>query len=616
MVKRLICNLLIVWLLQAASPALGQRFPKLAPKYKVRLERSVRVAMRDGVRLSTDLYFPEGVGGDKLPVILIRTPYNKNFYRGDATAARRFAGQGYIVAVQDTRGRFESEGEYTISTPDTEDGYDATEWVATQTWSTGKVGTWGCSYQGDVQIMQARARNPHLTAMIPQAAGSNVPSRGFGGLFGGAIEFAAEIGWFWSDGSKSFLRPPPGAPDDFWAKYGDIFHPGPEMGKTDYHKMWSTLPILDVFKKTGAPPNDWEAMLTHGPGDRWWIDRGYLQETDKFDTPSLQINSWYDFGPAETLYQFNLMRRNAVSARGRENQFIIISPTTHCASQSASEHTVAGERDLGDAQLDYWGLYFRWFDYWLRGIDNGVLQMPKLQIYVMGRNQWRGENEWPLKRTVFTNYYLHSAGSANSRFGDGALNTEKPGEEQIDKYTYDPSDPVPSHGGPLCCTGQEFPPGSFDQRGVEARHDVLVYTTPPLRTGVEVTGPIEAHLYVSSSAADTDFTAKLVDVYPDGTAYNIQEGILRARYREGWDRKVWMKPGGVYEVKIDMEATSNYFGPGHRIRMEVSSSNFPRFDRNLNTGGNNYDEKEGQAAANTIHHSSRYPSYIVLPVIP
>jgi len=596
-----------------------RRFPVPKPKYKVRVERSVMVPMRDGVKLSTDLYFPEGAG-DKLPVVLIRTPYNKDlvYKRKWGEGPYMFAEQGYIVAVQDTRGRFESEGDYIISTPDVQDGYDATQWVATQPWSAGKVGTYGCSYLGDVQVMQAKARNPHLTAMIPQAAGSSIPHREFGLVNGGAIELASGFGWFRGNGSKVFLRPPPGASDDFYAKWGGYFNPAPtNLPKINFRKAWTTLPLIDMLKKSGAPPTDWENVVSHLPGDSWWAERGYLLESDQFDAPSLQVNSWYDFGVAETLYQFNLMRRNAVTERGRDNQFIIISPTAHCQSETATEETIVGERNLGDAQLDYWGIYLRWFDYWLKDIDNGITQMPKVQIYVMGKNTWRGENEWPLTRTRFTKYYLHSDGHANSRFGTGTLSTIEPGQEPPDHYVYDPATPVPSVGGPVCCTGTpDAPEGAFDQSEVETRHDVLVYTTPVLEKGIEVTGPIEAVLYLTSSVQDTDFTVKLVDVYPNGSAYNIQEGILRARYREGWDKKVWMKPGEVYEVKINVQATSNYFGPGHRIRLEVSSSNFPRFDRNLNTGGNNYDETKWVVAEITIQHSSRYTSHVLLPVIP
>jgi uncharacterized protein len=298
------------------------------------------------------------------------------------------------------------------------------------------------------------------------------------------------------------------------------------------------------------------------------------------------------------------MRENGENARARANQFVVIAPTTHCAFDSATEHTVVGKRELGDAQFDYYNLYLRWYDHWLKGLDNGMATAPKVQIYVMGANKWRSENEWPLARTRFTKYYLHSDGHANSLGGDGVLSAEAPRDEASDQFRYDPKDPVPTVGE-----------GAQDQSEVERRTDVLVYSTPPLKAGVELTGTMELVLFVGSSARDTDFTAKLVDVYPNGTAFNLQDGVLRARYREGFNKKVWMKPGEVYPLKIDLHATSNYFPAGHRIRLEVSSSNFPRFDRNLNTGGNNYDESEGSIATNVVCHSRDRLSYIVLPVI-
>jgi putative CocE/NonD family hydrolase len=324
----------------------------------------------------------------------------------------------------------------------------------------------------------------------------------------------------------------------------------------------------------------------------------------------------HDITPTQTLTLFNLYRTNAVSERSREHQYCIMSPMNHCRSEDATDATCIGARAVGAAGLPYDELYLRWFDHWLKGEPNGVTEMPKLRIFVMGRNEWRGEAEWPLARTVWTPYYLHSDGRANSRYGDGVLSTAPPVTEQHDSFVYDPLFPVPTVGGPICCTGGAVPEGGYDQSEVEMRADVLVYTTRPLEQGVEITGPLEAVLYVSSSAPDTDFTAKLVDVYPDGTAYILQEGILRARYREGLDRTVWMEPDGVYEVRIDLEATSNWFSPGHRIRLDISSSSFPRWDRNLNTGGNNYDEAEANLATNRVHHSARYPSRIVLPVIP
>jgi uncharacterized protein len=574
------------------------------------------VPMRDGVRLSTDIYRPAGVR-EPLPVILIRTPYNKRGYRQDSTnppdAAYLFAGQGYVVLVQDTRGRFESEGEYTISTPDDRDGYDTIMWAARQPWSTGKVGTYGCSYLGEAQIETARLKPPHLAAMVPQAAGG--ASRYFGQIVGGAVEFATIIGWYWNWGMKDFLRPPPNTGDDFWANQGQYFNPALAMPAAEYSRMWSTLPTIDIFKKFGGPRTDFENVLKNEPGARWWAERPYITDRDRFDVPALHIDSWYDYGVEDVLYQFNLMSTNADSKIGRDNQFVIISPTTHCGSESVTAHTMVGERDMGDPRLSYYGIYLRWFDHWLKGIQNDITKMPRIQIYVMGKNQWRGENEWPLARTQFTKYYLHSRGTANSKFGDGVLSTDAPADEPEDNYVYDPATPVQSIGGPMCCTGIASE-GSFDQADVEARRDVLVYTTPALEEGVEVTGPLEVTLSVSSSVVDTDFTAKLVDVYPDGKAYNVQEGILRARYRDGFSHKVWMRPGEIYQIKVDMQATSNFFDPRHRIRLEISSSNFPRFDRNLNTGGNNYDEVEWKLAHNKVYHSEVHPSYVLLPVIP
>ncbi len=597
-----------------AAPEQGPLAPgQPAPRYEVDLRESLWVPMRDGVRLSTDLYVPKGVG-DRLPVIMIRTPYDKRPHRRADSAARMFAGQGYAVAVQDVRGKFESEGAYTISKDDVADGSDATTWLGTQPWSTGKVGTYGCSYLGDTQVMQARVRNPYHTTMLPQAAGSSIHYRYFGTIDGGAVELAGGLGWFRAYGSKAYLRYPP----DMSSAVRRLFEIGPVLPPiTDYRAIWHSLPVVDMMKKAGGPPTDFEDFVSHAPGDPWWDQFGYIKPDDRFDVPSLQVNSWYDFGVAETLQQFNQFRTNAVSARARDNQFIIISPTEHCRSEGASERTRVGQRDLGDARLPYWELYLRWFDYWLKGIENGVTSGPKVRLYVMGRNVWRDEQEWPLARTRYVKYYLHSGGGANSRFGDGVLSDKAATVEPPDSFTYDPASPVPSVGGPGCCSGSsESPSGAFDQSDVEQRTDVLVYTTPVLERGVEVTGPLKAVLYVSSSARDTDFTVKLVDVYPDGTAFNVQEGILRVRYREGFTRKVLMTPGETYPLMIDLHATSNYFGPGHRIRLEVSSSSFPRYDRNLNTGGNNYDQTRWVVAHNTVHHSAASASHVVLPIIP
>jgi len=584
--------------------------------HELRLKRSVMVPMRDGIKLSTDLYFPADAG-EKLPVIQIRTPYNKKGYRRKGSIAYSMAGLGYVVAVQDMRGRFESQGDYTVSKADVDDGYDCVEWLAVQEWSNGKVGSYGCSYLGENQIMMARARPPHLACMIPMAAGGVIPHKGFGLSWGGVNKITAGFGWFLQAGSKIFLRPPRDASDDFWARYGDHFEPGPKEKEVDFQQMWNTLPIIDMMKAAGMPYTDWEDFVSHGPGSGYWVDMGYVVETDRFDTPALHINTWYDECTPETLYEFNIMRRNALSDRGREHQYVIMGPQAHCEfMHNMSENTYIGDMYVGDTRFDFEGIIKKWFAYWLKGIESDVLSMPRVQYFLMGMNEWRSADEWPLAGTDFVKYYLQSDGGANSRYGTGVLDTRMPDDEKPDRFTYDPGSPVPSLGGPVCCTDTpDAAPGAYDQSEIEMRHDVLVYTTPVLAEGLEVTGPVELVLHVSSSARDTDFTGKLVDVYPDGTAFNICEGILRARYREGWGKKVFMESGEVYRLSVDMSATGVFFKKGHRIRLEVSSSNFPRFGRNLNTGGKNYDETEWIVAENTVHHSEEHPSYLMLPVI-
>lgn len=595
-----------------------------AAEYEVRIEKSVVLKMRDGTSLSTDLYFP--ISSDtRFPVILMRTPYNKNSEQErSVSAARMFASRGFAVAVQDTRGRFESEGQFGIMYGDSEDGYDTVDWLARQPWSNGKVGTYGCSYRGAIQILQARLKHPALAAMIPQAG----PGAGLGyvggqprylGIWrGGALELASTFSFIWSSGSKVHYRAPQNLSSEMKAKIAPYFDPAPRLPEIDRQKVLRYLPVVEMPDHYGAPPTDWQALLTHGFTDPWWNDTvGYFSETDTIDVPTLAINSWYDVNVGHTLYRFNLFREKSISKRSRNNQFVIISPTGHCGSEQATENTVMGDLDLGDARLGHNEIYLRWFDHWLKGLNNGITKMPRVQYYLMGKNEWRSAPEWPLPGTQYTKYYLHSDGTANSRFGSGSLSVDAPANEVItDRFDYDPATPVPSavgpkgsiHGGPFG--------GPLDQRDLEMRHDILVYTSQPLTAGLEITGPMEVVLFVSSSARDTDFTVKLLDVHPDGRVFNLRAGILRARYRDGFDQEVWMEPGKFYKIRIPLDPSSNYFAPGHRIRLEVSSSNFPRFDRNLNNGGRNFDETEWVVAKNQVHHGKIYPSHIVLPIIP
>jgi putative CocE/NonD family hydrolase len=326
--------------------------------------------------------------------------------------------------------------------------------------------------------------------------------------------------------------------------------------------------------------------------------------------------SWYDVSIGPNLAAYNFVRRTAKSDVANE-QYAVIAPTLHCAYKRATEHTVVGERDLGDARLDYDALTYGWFDHFLKGEDNKILEKtPKVRYYTMGLNKWQTSDTWPPEGSQPLTLYLSSAGKANSRFGDGTLREQEDSADRPDSFVYDPMSPVPSFGGNVCCTGNAVTGGAFDQRDMEARNDILVYTTEPLKEGIEVSGPVEPTLYVSSDVKDTDITVKLIDVLPEGTAYNLDETIQRLRYRDGYDKPpVWMKAGEVYKVTLQPMTTSNYFPTGHRIRLEVSSSNFPRFDRNMNTGGKNYDEITGVVAHNSIHHSQKFASKIVLNVV-
>jgi hypothetical protein len=335
-----------------------------------------------------------------------------------------------------------------------------------------------------------------------------------------------------------------------------------------------------------------------------------------FSVPSFWFASWYDVAISPNIALFKHVRQNAKEASIRDNQYLVIAPTLHCAYTRATEDTVVGERSVGDARLNYDEQIMAWFDLWLKDSPNDFkTKTPRVQYYTMGSNKWQASEEWPPKNTKMTSYYLSGRGNANTLNGDGVLSTELPNKTISDSFTYDPMNPVMSYGGNVCCTGNAIQGGAFDQQDMEKREDILVYTTAPLEKGIEVSGFIETKLFVSSDVKDTDFTIKLIDVYPDGRAYNLDETIQRVRYREGYDKEVFMEKGKVYEVDLTPMSTSNYFKEGHSIRIEISSSNFPRFARNLNTGGANYNEKDGVIAHNKIHHSKKQASEIRLPIV-
>ena len=608
----------LVRLLAFAFFVMPQILTAAENEYAVREVKSNMVPMRDGTLLSTDLYIPEGANS-KLPVILLRTVYGKNTVFNDSPELKAALQRGYVIAVQDVRGRYESEGEYLIATNRREDGYDTVEWLIDQGWSNRKVATAGCSYLGETQVVLAAAKHPnHLTAVpMSPASGYYEPGRAWTAFDGGVFELAQTAGWFAGSGTKVFYQPPASVDRQEWFRSpaARLFKQQPEIDFSAYLPLLNTLPTYDILQRANLPPTDYELFATNLPDAEYFRKMDFVQPSDTVDMPMLFMDSWYDYGTAETLAMFNQFQKKGLSKRTRNNQFIIIGPSTHCGYPYATEQTMVGERDLGDARLDFFGIQLDWYDYWLKGIDNGVTNMPKIQYYLMGKNEWRSADQWPLAKTSYKKLYLDSGGEANSRLGDGVLSFEPPQKDIVDQFVYDPATPVPSLGGHTCCTGTDTEAGGYDQSAIEMRDDVLVYTSSALEQGIEVTGPLKVVLQVSSSAVDTDFTAKLVDVYPDGRAFNIQEGALRMRHREGLSKKVLMTPGEVYEIELDLHASSNYYAAGHRIRLEVSSSNFPRWQRNLNTGGNNYDETEWQTASNRVFHTKTKLSYVVLPVI-
>jgi hypothetical protein len=357
-------------------------------------------------------------------------------------------------------------------------------------------------------------------------------------------------------------------------------------------------------------------MIARTPNDPAWYKGSLWNDSMPVNVPGLWMMSWYDVSVGPNLATYNFVRKTARPEIANE-QYAVIAPVLHCAYKRASEHTVVGERDMGDARLDYDSFTYGWFDHFLKGEQNGILEKtPKIRYFTMGINKWQTSDTWPPENATAMTYYFASHGKANTLYGDGALTLTAPTKDERDAFVYDPMNPVPTYGGGFCCMGASYKPGAFDQRNIEARADVLVYTTEPMQEGLEVSGPIDVTLYVSSDVKDTDFTVKIVDVMPNGIAYNLDDNIQRVRYRDGYDKPpVWMEKGRSYKVTLQPIQTSNYFAPGHRLRVEISSSDFPRFDRNMNTGGNNYDESQGIVAHNEVHHSREYPSKITLTVV-
>jgi putative CocE/NonD family hydrolase len=600
------------------------------------IERKLMVPMRDGKRMATDIYRPKDTS-KKYPTIFVRTPYNFNYWDvrngapADMSAQLDAVKRGYAYVLMNERGHFFSEGNYDILGPPRTDGSDAISWIAQQPWSNGKVGTIGCSSTAEWQLGVAALGNPALAAMIPQGFGAGVgrvgPYYEQGNWYrGGAVQMLF-ITWIY--GEQNQVRPmfpPETSPEDL-IRVSKSFDLAQQLPPVDWSQALQHLPEMDIIKAVDGPHGIFADpmpvstggdMIKRTPNDPAWYRGGLWHDDMTVNVPGFWFMSWYDVSVGPNLAAYNHVRKTAKPEIANQ-QYAVIAPTLHCGYKRATDNTMVGERNVGDARLNYDALTYGWFDYFLKGENNHVLEtMPKVRYYTMGINKWQTSDTWPPEGAQPMSFFLSSGGKANTLVGDGVLAASAPVADNPDRFTYDPMNPVPSYGGNVCCTGNAVTGGAFDQRNLETAHpDILVYTTEPLKEGIEVSGPIDMTLYVSSDARDTDFTVKLIDVYPEnGPAYNLDETIQRLRYRDGYDRPlVWMEPGKVYKVVLQPMTTSNYFEAGHRIRIEVSSSNFPRFDRNMNTGGNNYDEVQGVLAHNEVHHSIQYPSQLTITVV-
>jgi putative CocE/NonD family hydrolase len=598
------------------------------------IDRKLMIPMRDGTRMQFDVYRPKGA--TQVPAIFVRTPYNMNYWDvrlgapADMTAQLEAVKRGYAYVQANERGHFFSEGDYDILGPPLTDGVDEIQWISSQPWSNGKVGLIGCSSTAEWQMAVAAQAPKGLGTIIPQGFGAGVgrvkPYYEQGNWYrGGAVQM---LFIDWLEGQQNQVRPmlPTDATQEERIRAAKLFDLAPQLPPVDWKEAFWHLPVRDMIEAHGGPHGIFAdsmpgiatggAMIQRTPNDSAWYRGGLFHDDMRINVPGLWFMSWYDVSVGPNLATYNHVRKTADPAVA-DQQYAVIAPTLHCAYKRATENTIVGERSVGDARLDYDALTYGWFDTFLKGEKTGLLDtLPKVRYYTMGLNRWQTSDTWPPEGAAPMTFYLSSGGRANTLHGDGVLATRAPARDTPDGFTYDPMHPVMSHGGNVCCQANALSGGSLDQREMEARDDILVYTTPPLEEGLEVSGPVQLTAYVSSDRKDTDITVKLIDVYPDGTAYNLDETIQRLRYRDGYEKPpVWMEPDSVYKVVLQPMTTSNYFAPGHRIRIEVSSSNFPRFDRNMNTGGDNYSETTGLVAHNRVHHSTRYPSALTLTVV-
>ena len=578
---------------------------------RIVVDKDLQVGMRDGVRLSTDVYRPDI--REPAPTLVMRLPYNKELPQltNFALHVMRGAKSGYAVVIQDTRGRYASGGTFNPYLDESSDGADTIEWAASQPWSSGATGMVGGSYFGATQWAAASTGPPALRAIAPV-----LTSNGFYDNWtyqGGAFQLSFKLLWSLQSLSLGHIVRGMGRGEATAADLGQLIDAIDSVSS-----LYRRTPLMEATPLKDLAPYyfDW---LHHPRYDEFWQATALSERYEAVTVPALNVGGWYDLFLGGTIANYVGMTQRGGSMQARNQQRLLIGPWSHGVRSGFFPERAFGFKAGADA-IDLTGMQLRWFDWLLQGRDTGIESEKPVRLFVMGADKWRDADDWPLPGTEYQAFHLHSSGRANFSADDGQLSTEGPAEEPPDVFLYDPRDPVPTHGGavymPALQIGLNAEPR--DQQPVEQRRDVLCYTTPPLTQPVEVIGPVRLVLHVSSSAPDTDFTGKLVDVFPDGRAINLTDGILRVRYRESLAKPSLMRPGEVYRIAVDLVATANLFRVGHRIRLEVSSSNFPRFDRNTNTGGIIAEENETDMtpAVNRVHHTPSYPSQLVLPVIP
>ena len=556
----------------------------MSENYEVEMLLDIKTPMRDGVNLSTDIYLPKADG--PFPAILMRTPYSNN---GDdiVKTAIGYANRGYACVMQDVRGRWDSDGDYYPFHQEAKDGYDTQEWLGEQTWCNGNIGMVGGSYLGGVQWLSAPLKSKYLKAIAPRVMCTDY----YRGLVhpGGTFQLNVMMTW----GMRTSGR---------------------TAQTIDYHnwtKAFHSLPLADLGGSTGRNMPFWQDWHEHENDDEYWDEVNTERRFCDIEVPALIMGGWYDLYAPDAFHNFNGMREQGGSKLARQSR-LIMGPWPHRLSQS----TKTGDIDFGaPSKIDLDALERSWLDRWLRDEDNGIESEAPLRLFIMGTNEWRDEHEWPLARTDWQQWHLHSDGEANTAHGNGTLSLKKAGEEKPDRFSYNPEYPVQTIGGNNCCSPDIVPWGPYDQRPVESRSDVLCFTTDPMTSDFEVTGPIKLKMYALTDCLDTDWTAKVVDVSPDGYAKNLCDNIIRGRYRQGFEKQNLLEPGQVYEYEIDIGVTANVFKARHRIRLEVSSSNFPRFDRNLNTGKRAGYDSEMRVANQMVFHSDKYPSHLILPAV-